>query len=124
MRPHLREEDLVAYFGDATFAFLLPDMSGESAKAVMEQLQMRLAWTPFELEQSGVKINLNCAAGVVAFDHDAMERDELMLKANQALQRAGANGHGQVYLATDEPNNPPERPANEREQTEHRKITD
>ncbi|MBE7472362.1 MAG: diguanylate cyclase [Anaerolineales bacterium] len=35
----LREEDIVAYYGDDTFAFVLPDVSGENAKAILENLQ-------------------------------------------------------------------------------------
>jgi diguanylate cyclase (GGDEF)-like protein len=111
LKQYLREEDLVAYFGDASFALLLPDMSGEAAKAMVDRMQTRMAWTPFELEQSGTRVNLSSVVGVATFNHNGMDQDELMAQASHALQRAGTNGYGQTHLVTEEAVSERERPA-------------
>jgi diguanylate cyclase (GGDEF)-like protein len=110
LKQYLREEDLIAYFGGATFALLLPDMPGEAAKAMIEKLQMRVAWTPFELDRSATKIHLNSVAGVATLDHNDVEQGELVFEASRALQRAGTNGYDQACLATEEAINQHEQP--------------
>jgi diguanylate cyclase (GGDEF)-like protein len=103
LRQHLREEDLLAYFGDTTFALLLPDISSTAAKETIDELQARLVGTPFELERNGVKINLTCVAAVTALEHgNGMKQNELILKASQALQSARINGRDQAHLVLEE----------------------
>jgi diguanylate cyclase (GGDEF)-like protein len=104
LKHYLREEDLVAYFGDATFALLLPDATGEAAQATLERLQTRLTWTPIELERSGLKVNLSSVFGVAAFDPDGMDRDELIRKASQAMHNGGTNRDSRADLATEDQN--------------------
>ncbi len=85
---YLRDEDIVARFDQDTFAFLLPDVTGDNAKAIMEYLQTRIAWTPFESSTNGIKLNLTGTVGIVAYDHNGTGRDELIAKAGQALELA------------------------------------
>jgi diguanylate cyclase (GGDEF)-like protein len=101
LRNHLREEDVVARFEDATMAVLLPDMPVEVAKAKMDELQMRMAGTTFELEGSHTRVNLSSVAGVASFDHSCIERDELISRASQALNLAGTNGYNKTYVAAE-----------------------
>lgn len=98
---HLREEDIVAYLDDDVFAILLPDISGENAKSIMEYLQTRVAWTPFESSINGAKYNLKTTVGVVTYSHNGTSRDELVAKATQALQLAEVDQNGKTYLASD-----------------------
>jgi PleD family two-component response regulator len=73
-------------------------MTEEKAKDVMERLQTRMAWTAFEMEKSGLKLNLSGAAGVAAYTHNGAGQSELLTNASQALQKAEATGYGKVSL--------------------------
>jgi diguanylate cyclase (GGDEF)-like protein len=96
LKQHLREEDIIARLDNTVFAFLLPDTSEEQAKAAMEKLQTRIAWTPFEIETSGIKLNLNSAVGVTFYNYNGTAQNEFLDQANQALQQAEVAGYGKV----------------------------
>lgn len=98
---YLREEDIIAHLGDDTFAFLLPDTVGENAKAIMEYLQTRVAWTPFQSTLNPAKFNLKGIVGIVTYNHNGTSRDELVAEASRALQLAGVDENGNVYLVTE-----------------------
>jgi len=102
LKQYLREEDVLARLDGTIFAFLLPDMPGDKAKAVIEKLQTRIAWTPLEMEKSGVKLNLSGAAGVAACQYNGTGQDEFLAKANRALQQAEAAGYGKVCLLVED----------------------
>lgn len=94
---YLREEDIVAYIKNSTFAMLLPDMTGENAKALMEYLQTRVAWTPFE-STLGVKFNLRSIVGITAYNHNGTSREELMSQAQRALALAEVGDDSKAFL--------------------------
>lgn len=96
LKRYLREEDIIARLSETIFAFLLPDVPEEKARSMIEKLQTRVAWTPFELERSGVKLNLTSAAGVVAYNYNGTVQDEFLAQAHHALQQAEASGYGNV----------------------------
>jgi diguanylate cyclase (GGDEF)-like protein len=98
LKQYLREEDVVARLDGTVFAFLLPDMPAEQAKAAMEKLQTRVAWTPFEIERNSVKLNLSSAAGVTAYQYNGTGQDELMSEVSRALQQAETTGQGKVCV--------------------------
>lgn len=104
LKQYLREEDVMARLEGTTFAFLLPDMTEEKAKDVMERLQTRMAWTAFEMEKSGLKLNLSGAAGVVAYTHNGAGQAELLESASHALRKAETTGYGKVSLYADSEN--------------------
>ncbi len=101
LKQYLREEDVMARLHGTTFAFLLPDMTGEKAQAVMEELQTRIAWTPLEMERSGIKLNLSSVTGVAAYPYNGTGQDEFLAKASRALQQAEAAGYGKVCLLSE-----------------------
>jgi diguanylate cyclase (GGDEF)-like protein len=90
--PHLRDEDVVAFFDNTIFGFLLPDIAGEEAKTMVERLQTLIAAYPVELDRSGVSFGLSCCAGMVAYSaldsHMASEPDVLMAEVERALNQA------------------------------------
>jgi diguanylate cyclase (GGDEF)-like protein len=98
---YLREEDIIAHLGDDTFAFLLPDTVGENAKAIMEYLQTRVAWTPFQSTLNPMKFNLKGVVGIATYDHNGTSRDELVAQASRALQLAGVDESGNIYLISE-----------------------
>jgi len=102
LKQYLREEDVMARLEGTTFAFLLPDTPEGEAKVIMEKLQTRMAWTAFEMEKSGVKLNLSGAAGVVAFNCNGTNQVELLDKVSRALQQAQATGYGKVFTLSED----------------------
>lgn len=103
LKQYLREEDVMARLEDTVFAFLLPDLPEEEAKATMEQLQTSMAGTPIEIEKSGVKLNLSSAAGVAAYQYNGTRQDGFLAQAYRALQQAEAAGYRNVYSLSDLP---------------------
>lgn len=95
---YLREEDLMAHLTDDVFAFLLPDMTGENAKAVMEYLQTRISWLPVQSSTNGAKFNFKGIVGIASYNHNGTSRDELVSQADRALQLAAVNAGGGAYL--------------------------
>ena len=95
---HLREEDILAHLQGDTFVFLLPDMGGENAKAIMEYLQTRISWAPFQSAVADVKLNLKGIFGVVSYNYDGTSRNDLVAQVDRALQLAEASETSGVYL--------------------------
>lgn len=100
-KQYLREEDILAYLGNDTFATLLPDMTGENAKAVMEYLQTRVDLAPFESSHDNIKLNPRGIIGITAYNHNGASRDDLVAQADRALHLAEVSENGGVYLMTD-----------------------
>jgi diguanylate cyclase (GGDEF)-like protein len=98
---YLREEDIVARLDKEVFALLLPDVKGENAKAIMEYLQTRIAWTPFQSAINGIKFNLKSSVGITSYTHNGTSRDELIAGADRALQLAEVSEDGKAYLMAD-----------------------
>jgi len=99
IKQYLREEDIMARFEGDKFAFLLPDTTGQSAQEILKKLQTRIEWNVFELEESGIKLNLTSSCGVAAYNFNGAGRDELLSEAEIALQRAEAsNGYSKICL--------------------------
>ena len=94
---YLREEDIVAYLNNNMFGLLLPDVTGDNAKALMEYVQTRIAWTPFETS-TGMKFNLESIIGITAYLHNGTSREELVSQANRAMQLAETANDSKTYL--------------------------
>ena len=97
----LREEDIIAFYGNETFAFLLPDMTGEKAKTFIEELQTQIGWLPFQSTSNGTALNLKSIFGIAAYDHNSTSRDDLVAQADRALRLAEVHENGNVYLIAD-----------------------
>ena len=107
LNQYLREEDLLAYLEDNTFAILLLDTSGENAKSIVEYFQTRIAWTDFNSEISDIKLSLASTAGVVTYNHNGIIQEEFIAQARRALQLAAVSEHGRAHLASDIDNHVP-----------------
>ena len=105
LKRNVREEDLVARIDGTRFAILLPDTYGLDAKQILEELQSRLEWNIFELEQRGLKLNLAATSGVAGYTLNGGGRDELVSKAEIALLRADENGYNGICLYDDSKEN-------------------
>ncbi len=101
LKQHLRDQDIVACFDHAVFAFLLTDMDGANAKDAMERLQTRVAWTPVKVEKIGLTLNLNGVIGVSSYLHNGVQSKDLLDHVRRAMEEAQDVGYGQVYLVSE-----------------------
>jgi diguanylate cyclase (GGDEF)-like protein len=100
---YLREEDIVAQYDDDVLGLLLPDITAEDAKALIEQLQKRIALTTFQSGTNGAKFNLRSAVGITAYNHNGASDDELLALAYRALQQAEVGDDGKALIVTGSP---------------------
>jgi diguanylate cyclase (GGDEF)-like protein len=95
---YLREEDIVAHYEGDVLGLLLPDMTAEDAKALMEHLHTRVVMTPFHSSINGATINLKSSIGITAYYHNGTSRDELVAEASRALELAEVEENGSTFL--------------------------
>lgn len=96
--PLLRSEDVLARYNDTVFALLLPDMSGEHAKRMIEQLRVEVGSTPLPIDSFGTTISVHIVAGVVELTEEDSNGEILLSKAEEALTDANAGTYGKVVL--------------------------
>ena len=97
-QQHLQEEDVLARLHGTTFGVLLPDMSENEARALLEELQTQMNRTNFEIKRCGVNLHLHGACGLACYDGNGTGRHVLLARAHDALRRAEADGAGKVVL--------------------------
>ena len=68
---------------------------------IFDDLQARVAWTPFHAATNGVIFNLHSIVGITAYNHNGASRDELIAQAGRALQLAEVEDSNKAYLMTD-----------------------
>jgi diguanylate cyclase (GGDEF)-like protein len=98
---YLREEDVVARLEGDVLALLLPHMTGENAKALMEYLQTRVMWTPFKSSTNGASLNLKSSVGITTYHQNGTSRHELVAEASRALQLAEVEDDGKAFLISE-----------------------
>jgi diguanylate cyclase (GGDEF)-like protein len=105
LAPQLREEDLIAYFEDATFALLLPDTTAESAKPSIERLRALISGGSLTLERSGIMLDLHSSVGVAIYSGIASDKqiapEEFLEQAAGALKLAETAAYGKTHLVPD-----------------------
>lgn len=84
----VRAEDVLAHFGDRTFALLLPDLVGAKAQNLLEDVQIEIAKIPLQQAGTPEPLHLRGAIGVSAYQNYDVEIEELLDQAFQALQKA------------------------------------
>lgn len=99
--PNMREEDLLAYLGDGTFAFLLPEMPGEGAQDILTFLRTQIGMlSPGQVEIAGQGNTVYCSIGIAAYHphRTPANENEMLAQAAQALQEADTAVYGKVHL--------------------------
>ena len=100
LREHLRPGDLLARLGGDEFAVLLEDAGREQVAAAATRLRAALA-EPFALE--GLSVHSGASIGIALSPHDGTDLNTLLRKADIAMYRAKASGHGyHLYSCTDD----------------------
>jgi diguanylate cyclase (GGDEF)-like protein len=102
LTPHLRDEDLVAHIESATFALLMPDTNGATARDAIERLRALLSGSSIDLERSGLKLDLHSSAGIATYPDIApgqeIAPEEMLDQAARALKQAETAAYGKVYM--------------------------
>lgn len=92
----IRDVDMVARYGGEEFVMILPRANLQQAFVVLERIREQLAGTAFRFKETPLKITLSC--GVAEFG--AGETIEsVMMRADEALYRAKANGRNRTEMA-------------------------
>lgn len=103
--PNMREEDVLAYMEQGTFALLLPDIPGEAAKDVLTFLRMQIGLvSPGQIDGSQGSA-IYGSIGVAAYDDHQLVADEneMLAQAVQALEEADTAVYGKVHLLSHRP---------------------
>ena len=93
VRAVLREYDTLGRVGGEEFVVLVPNLSPEAADAVFERIRLTVKKPPFDFD--GVPITVTVSQGLVTWDGTA-NVDELLMRADNALYAAKANGRDRV----------------------------
>lgn len=90
-----RVSDLIARYGGAEFAILMPFSDYTEAMEVARR--MRLGFTAHDFKLNGEVVNLSISVGVTSFPEDSMaRRGDLIAFARHALLRSKATGRNRV----------------------------
>ena len=86
--------DLICRYGGEEFVVLLPDCSRKNAIALAEEFRKKVANKEIVLRQKKTRITVSI--GVAMFPADAQIKDDLILKADNALYKAKSEGRNKV----------------------------
>lgn len=92
----LRESDMLVRYGVEEFLLLLPETDLASSRSVMDRLKLVSGNTPFI--HQGRRIEIHFSGGVAALK-DGENGRALVLRADEALNRAKHSGRGKVDQA-------------------------
>ena len=90
-----RVSDLMARYGGAEFAILMPMTGYEEALELAKRIRLRFA--SYDFQVAGQVLNLSVSIGLTSYPADRMERrGDLIAFARQALLRSKATGRNRV----------------------------
>jgi diguanylate cyclase (GGDEF)-like protein len=91
-----RVTDIIARYGGEEFVIILPETGRAGARAIAERLRERIAGHAF-LGASGAPATITVSVGLASFPHpEVTSKEELIQRADRALQRAKAQGKNRV----------------------------
>ena len=92
----LRDSDMLVRYGEDEFLLLLPETDAAGARYVVERMRQVMVNTPFIYQSQ--RIELHFSAGIAALKADENGR-ALVLRADEARDRARHSGRGRIELA-------------------------
>ncbi len=101
MMQHVRVLDQVYRYGGEELCIVLPETDKETAYQVAERVRQVIAEYPFYGKQTQPDGNLTISAGVATYPTDAVSKDGLIARADEALYQAKAHGRDQVRIYPD-----------------------
>lgn len=94
VRSFKREQDYAGRLGDGEFALLLIDTPSEQALLIAEELRTATSRMPGVHSHSDVRLHIS--GGLTALAPDDQGFDDLLQRADRALQLAKGNGRDQI----------------------------
>jgi two-component system, cell cycle response regulator len=94
LSDNTRKENIVARYGGEEFALLLTNTGLDTALHIAERLRSKLGEQEFIF--SGRKVRLSVSIGVAHNEGDALYKESLMSRADQALYQAKRSGKNRV----------------------------
>jgi diguanylate cyclase (GGDEF)-like protein len=97
MKLHTRETDVLARLQNDDFALLLIQSEKSNAVVIADRIRMAVAVRSFMRGRD--KVNITLSIGVSSLPQDAANKEDLITKAEKALQQAKATGGNKTILA-------------------------
>jgi diguanylate cyclase (GGDEF)-like protein len=95
---NLRNIDLVGRWGGEEFIFILPDTNAIQAQEIVDRIRKNIANIPFTPSSTRKNVNVTVSFGVSDSDLANVALEDILIKADQALYSAKANGRNQVVV--------------------------
>jgi diguanylate cyclase (GGDEF)-like protein len=99
LKKSLGGMDIPARFGGDEFVVLLPDLSGDTARAVAKRLINILSSNPVKIEDKEIPISVS--AVVVSYPQDGTSEEELITYAEYLMREVKRKGKG-IILSSEE----------------------
>ena len=96
LKGHVRESDTLARLGGDEFALLLECCRQEQAEKVAQGILE--ATTKFHFSWEGNPYDVGMSIGLVVFDHQTANRDEILVAADMACYQAKESGRNRVHV--------------------------
>ena len=101
LKNTLRESDLIYRYGGDEFVMIIPDVNGDTAKAIGERVLKVVKETPFSIDVGGKErkaetFNLTVSIGVATYPEDAETRVDILDIADKMMYEAKQSGRGRV----------------------------
>jgi len=97
LRSVIRSSDLACRYGGEEFAVLFPETGATAAHPIAERIRSTLAEEPFEFERRSFRVTVSAGVADATL---ALDREDLLHRADKALYRAKADGRNRVMIAT------------------------
>ncbi len=95
VHEQLGDEDRIVRYGGDEFVILLPDQTREQALAATERVREAISLSPF-LRGEGIELRATASFGLATYPHDAVDKKQLLLAADQCLFRSKREGKNRV----------------------------
>jgi diguanylate cyclase (GGDEF)-like protein len=102
MERRVRKTDRCIRYGGEEFAIILPETTKENALIVAEWLRTKIAKTPYWVKYpdgTQIDILITISLGIAEAPENAVDIENLLQAADQALYQAKKNGRNQVVIS-------------------------
>ena len=95
----VRNIDKVFRYGGDEFCIILPETEAKGAMEVAERMRVRLASTPFLMEETG-GVEITASFGIASYPTHALTKEELVRKADEAMYAVKSGEKNAIQMAT------------------------
>lgn len=99
LRKSCRFYDLIARYGGEEFSIIAPETSKAEAILLGNRLAEIVENTGFPGSGSMPEANITISIGIATYPGDALNKEELIMRADQALYRAKSSGRNKTCVA-------------------------